>query len=90
VLSFVTPSDSGSKESSGDKLCNEILALTDEKNELEKQMDTFNLYREQLAPWGEFAKELLAELREEGMFIFLEIVIDFFEHDKPFINSLLF
>jgi V/A-type H+-transporting ATPase subunit I len=55
----------------GDKIFEKADALLKELSELDKENDKMRRYHEALKPWGHFSPELLKELKEKGVFVYL-------------------
>ena len=58
-------------ELTGEELSAKILELFEEESALNKKLEQLKLARNQLLPWGDFSPELLKDLKEQGMYIYL-------------------
>ncbi len=69
----------------GEEVCKKTLELADEESELKKRLEKLHQAHEQLLPWGDFSHELLSDLREKGMKIYLcsENKSEFNNPDSP-------
>ncbi|HBC87430.1 MAG TPA: hypothetical protein DCZ94_10785 [Lentisphaeria bacterium] len=65
-----TPSEIFSKMN-GKEIVNKIIEVSDTKAHLEKKLDALVKDREKLLPWGEFSTNLISELRENGIHVYL-------------------
>ncbi len=87
ILSSFKPSDdkvAKFADITGHELCIKILELAEEESELNKKLESLKLSREKLIPWGEFSRELLYDMKEKGMFIYLcsELKYEYKKHQK--------
>ena len=74
ILSSIKPSkktDTEFVDFTGEELARKVLEIADEESALKKRLEKLRVAHEELIPWGDFSSELLSDLRESGLHIYL-------------------